>query len=97
TDGITRMRYRNGVGATVEPLSPDQAYPISIDLWATSIMFLPGHRIRLDVTSSSFPRWERNLNTGMSSATTTETRSARQTILHDSNHPSYVSLSVTPQ
>ena len=79
TDGVTRMMYRNGVQAPAEPLNATQTYMISIDLWATSVMFLPGHRIRLDVTSSSFPRWERNLNTGQSSATTTETRPARQT------------------
>lgn len=97
TDGVTRMRYRDGAQAPAEPLDARQAYAISIDLWATSVMFLPGHRIRLDVTSSSFPRWERNLNTGQSNATTTEARSARQTILHDSGHPSYVSLSVVPQ
>lgn len=96
TDGITRMRYRRGVDVASEPLQANQSYEISIDLWATSILFLPGHRIRLDVTSSSFPRWERNLNTGQSSATTTEARPARQTILHDRSHPSYVSLSVMP-
>jgi hypothetical protein len=97
TDGITRMQYRDGLGAASEPLRSDQSYQITIDLWATSVMFLPGHRIRLDVTSSSFPRWERNLNTGESSATTTEARPARQSILHDSSHPSFVSLSVMPQ
>lgn len=97
TDGITRMKYRNGVTAPAEPLRADQSYEITVDLWATSVMFLPGHRIRLDVTSSSFPRWERNLNTGESSATTTQARPARQTILHDSDHPSHVSLMVAPQ
>ncbi|HZC06663.1 MAG TPA: CocE/NonD family hydrolase [Ktedonobacterales bacterium] len=97
TDGITRMRYRNGYGVPAEPLSADQSYEIAIDLWATSVMFLPGHRVRLDVTSSSFPRWERNLNTGQSSATTAESRPARQIILHDDQHPSYVTLSVMPQ
>ncbi len=96
TDGIARMRYRNGVGVEAEPLAADQSYPLSIDLWATSVMFLPNHRIRLDVTSSSFPRWERNLNTGASNGATAEARAARQTILHDADHPSFVSLTVAP-
>ena len=94
TDGITRMRFRNGVWAKTDPLAPSHIHQITIDLWATSVVFLPGHRIRLDVTSSSFPRWERNLNTGQSNATTTETRVARQTLFHDAEHPSYLSLPV---
>ncbi len=97
TDGIVRMRYRNGVDTASEPLAADRSYAVTIDMWATSAMFLPGHRIRLDITSSSFPRWERNLNTCESSATTAEVRPARQTILHESEHPSFVSLSVVPQ
>lgn len=96
TDGIVRMMYRDGVTSPAAALTPGQAYKVEIDLWATSVRFLQGHRIRLDVTSSSFPRWERNLNTGKSSATTTEMRTAHQTILHDSEHPSFVSLSVMP-
>ena len=94
TDGITRMRYRNGRYTYAEPLSPDRSYQIEIDLWSTSIVFLPGHSLRVEVTSSSFPRWERNLNTGADSATTTEMRAARQTILHDSTQPSHLVLSL---
>lgn len=97
TDGITRMKYRNGYGQPSEPLRDGQAYAITVDMWATSTMFLPGHRVRVDVSSSNFPRWERNLNTGQSSATTTESRAARQTLLHDDERPSYISLSVMPQ
>ncbi len=94
TDGIVRMRYRDGVGASAGPLEPGQVYTVTIDLWSTANVFLPGHRIRLDVTSSSFPRWERNLNTGQSNAQTTEARVAHQTLLHDAEHPSYVSLPI---
>ncbi len=94
TDGIARMMYRNGYTAPNAPLEAGRAYGITIDMWATSNLFLPGHRIRLDVASSSFPRWERNLNTGQSSAATAEARVAHQTILHDSDHPSFVMLSV---
>jgi putative CocE/NonD family hydrolase len=89
TDGIARLS-----AAIHAHAQPEQSYRLDIDLWVTSIVFLPGHRIRLDVTSSSFPRWERNLNTGANSATTTATRVARQTIFHDANHPSHVTLPV---
>ncbi|MEO7001718.1 MAG: CocE/NonD family hydrolase, partial [Ktedonobacterales bacterium] len=94
-DGILRMRYRNGIWNDAEPLDVGRpCYAITIDLLATANVFLPGHCIRLDVTSSSFPRWERNLNTGASSAASAELRVARQTILHDGEHPSYVTLPV---
>jgi putative CocE/NonD family hydrolase len=94
TDGIVRMRHREGLDTLTKPLEPGATYAITIDLWATANVFLPGHRIRLDVTSSSFPRWERNLNTGLSNATTTEARPAQQTILHDAARASYISLPV---
>ena len=96
TDGITRMRFRNGRYNPAEPLSPGQPYQIEVDLWSTALVLPPGHRIRVDVTSSSFPRWERNLNTGADNATTTEMRLAQQTILHDSAHPSYLVVSIMP-
>ena len=94
TDGIIRMRHRDGVGVVAEPLRADAVYRVTIDLWATSVVFAPGHRVRLDVTSSSFPRWERNLNTGEASATASRMRSARQTIFHDRERPSALLLPV---
>lgn len=94
TDGVTRMRYRNGRYTGAEPLKPDQSYEIAVDLWSTALVFQPGHRLRVHVTSSSFPRWERNLNTGADNATTTEMKTARQTVLHDSMHASHLVLSV---
>lgn len=97
TDGITRMRYRAGRWERSDPLRSGESYRIEVDLWATAIVFLPGHQLRLDVTSSSFPRWERNLNTGADNLRTTEMRTARQTILHDREHPSYLALSVMPR
>ena len=93
TDGVMRMSHREGPDAVVPPLEPSQVYAIGVDLWSTGLMFLPGHRVRLDVTSSSFPRWERNLNTGENSATSTEMRMARQSVLHNAGHPSRVVLS----
>lgn len=94
TDGITRMRYRGGRWAHTEPLRAGEVYHIVVDLWATAIVFLPGHRLRLDVTSSSFPRWERNLNTGADNLRTTEIRVARQAVYHDSEHASFLALPV---
>lgn len=97
TDGILRMRSRVGGAAPGEPLRPDAISKIEIDLWATSTVFLPGHRIRLDITSSNFPRWDRNLNTGVSGAVSTEMRVARQAIFHDTAHQSALLLTIMPQ
>lgn len=95
TDGIIRARYRNG--DTPELLEPGKAYEFTIDLWATANVFKAGHRIRLDVTSASFPRWDRNPNTGDDFGVSAEMRQARQTILHDAAHPSHVILPVIPR
>jgi hypothetical protein len=63
TDGILRARYRDSL-ADPEPLTPEQVYEVTLDLSVTSNVFLPGHRIRLEVSSSNFPRFDRNTNTG---------------------------------
>jgi predicted acyl esterase len=67
-----------------------------VDLWATSNVFKAGHRIRLQVTSSSFPRWDRNPNTGRDPFVDSELMVAKQRILHDPRHPSCVLLQVVP-
>jgi putative CocE/NonD family hydrolase len=97
TDGVTRLRYRTGMASPAGLVEAGRVYMISIDLWATAVTFLPGHQIRLDVTSSNFPRWERNPNTGEDASTATSWRAARQTILHDAEHPSHVTLPVLPE
>jgi hypothetical protein len=95
TDGIIRARYRDGdVPALIEPGRP---YCYTIDLWSTANVFGAGHRIRLHVTSSSFPRWDRNLNTGAPFGTDSQPRVAHQTILHDAAHPSQVILPIIPR
>ncbi len=94
TDGIIRARYRDGLVESL--LQPGTPYRFSIDLWATSNLFKVGHRIRLQVTSSSFPRWDRNPNTGHPFGQDAELRTAEQTILHDREHPSRVVLPVVP-
>ena len=97
TDGIVRARYRNfESGEQPSLLEPGRAYEYEIDLWVTSNLFQAGHRIRLDVTSSSFPRWDRNPNTGHDFGADAELAVAHQTILHDSAHPSYVVLPIVP-
>jgi putative CocE/NonD family hydrolase len=95
TDGIVRARYRNyAQGEAPSLLEPGRAYHYVIDLWATSNVFQAGHRIRLQITSSSFPRWDRNPNTGHPFGADAELTVAWQTILHDVEHPSHVVLPI---
>jgi putative CocE/NonD family hydrolase len=91
TDGIIRTRYRAG---NVSPslMEPGRPYALTVDLWATSNVFWQGHRIRVQVTSSNFPRWDRNPNTGHAFGQDAELRPAEQAILHDREHPSHVVL-----
>jgi len=97
TDGIIRARYRNFTqGEAPSLIEPGKAYEYEIDLWATSNVFKAGHRIRLDVTSSNFPRWDRNPNTGHDFGADAELLVAHQAILHDREHPSYVTLPIVP-
>jgi len=95
TDGILRMRYRNSTEKQ-EMMNPGQIYKISVDLWATSNVFKKGHAMRLEVSSSNFPRFDRNLNTGAEQATSREFVSATNTLLHDVEHPSALVIPVMP-
>ena len=98
TEGIVRARYRGGRdGDTVELLEPNEAAEYRIRCYPTSIVFARGHRMRLDVTSSSFPRFSRNLNTGEDVGTGTRMEVARQTVLHTDRYPSHVVLPVVPR
>ena len=94
-DGIIRARYRNG--SAPELLEPGRPYEFTIDLWATANVFRAGHRIRVDIASASFPRWNRNPNTGAPFAVDADMRPARQTILHDAAHPSRIVLPIVPR
>jgi uncharacterized protein len=67
-----------------------------VDLWATSNVFLAGHRLRLEISSSNFPRFDRNLNTGEDQATSTKMLSATNSIYHDKEHPSALLLPIVP-
>lgn len=92
-DGIIRARYRNQP-LTPELLTPGQTYEFTIDLWPTANLFKAGHRIRVDISSSNFPHFDRNLNTGnpIGSDVLDNAIAAEQTILHDSLHPSNLVL-----
>jgi uncharacterized protein len=92
-DGILRARYRNSFEQP-ELLEPGQVYRFDIDLWATSNAFLPGHRIRVAITSSCFPRFDRNLNTGGPIHREASSQVAINTILHDELRPSHIILPV---
>jgi uncharacterized protein len=93
TEGILRASYRNSQSKP-ELLNPGQIYQLTISLWSTSNVFLKGHRLRLEVSSSNFPRFDRNLNTGRSGEFETHWTSATNTILHDADHPSALVLPV---
>jgi len=95
TDGILRARYRNSLSKS-EMLTPGEITKFKIDLGVTSNLFRKGHRIRIEISSSNFPRFDRNPNTGRVIADETELRSAQQVIYHDRRHASYVLLPVIP-
>jgi len=96
TDGILRLRYRQSLEKAV-PARPNEIYPITIDAGVTSNVFRAGHRVRLEISSSNFPRFDRNPNTGRPIADETELRNALQVVYHDRQHPSHVLLPVIPR
>ena len=95
-EGILRARYRDGVSKP-SLLTPGQVYRMEIDLVGTSVAFRKGHRIRVDVTSSHFPQFDRNPNTGAPFGTKDEVRVAQQTVYHDAEHASHILLPVIPR
>jgi putative CocE/NonD family hydrolase len=92
-EGILRMRYRDSRERS-SVMNPGQVYQITLDLWATSNVFLRGHTLRLEISSSNFPRFDRNLNTGEESSSGRRFVSATNTILHDDQHPSALVLPI---
>ena len=95
TDGIIRARYREST-TQARLIQPDEVYEYKIDLWATSNVFKAGHSIRLEISSSNFPRFDRNPNTGNALGEDTALRPASQMVLHNSRYPSCVTLPVIP-
>ncbi len=95
-DGILRARWRSS-RSQPDPIEPDKVYRYEIDLWVTSNVFLPGHRIRVEISSSNFPRFDRNLNTGLPCGSDTEMVSATQTIHHGGEQASHILLPIIPR
>lgn len=95
TEGILRLRYRESQ-EKAELLKPGAVYKVKVDLWATSNVFLAGHKIRLEISSSNFPRFDRNLNTGEEQARATRMVKASNTVLHDKDHASALILPIVP-
>ena len=95
-DGIQRARYRD---SRTDPslIEPDRIYRYEVDLWATSNVFKAGHRIRVNVHSSNFPRWSRNLNIAESPESGARPVVALNTVFHDELRPSHVVLPVIPR
>jgi putative CocE/NonD family hydrolase len=91
--GIQRARYRR---SETHPtlIHPGRTYKYKVHVWPTANVFKAGHRIRLEISSSNFPMYDRNLNTGHAFATDKAMKTARQTIFHDAAHPSRVLLPI---
>lgn len=96
SDGIERLRYRLSLDNPVF-VKKNEAYQISIDAGVTSYVFAPGHRIRLEVSSSNFPRFDRNMDSPLPNAYQTKFIKARQTVLHSKGYPSEILLPVIPR
>jgi len=94
-EGILRARYRQGT-ARPSLLTPNQTYEYEVDLVGTANVFLPGHRIRVDVTSSHFPQFDRNPNTGEPQGASAKVRVAAQTVYHSADRASHILLPVVP-
>jgi hypothetical protein len=103
TEGILRARYRDSQ-ETPSLITPGQVYRFSVDVWATSNVFKKGHVLRLEISSSNFPRFDRNLNTGRDRYLKASENvnsdqpfiSATNVIYHDAEHPSALILPIVP-
>ena len=93
---MVRARFRDSLESPT-PIKPGEIYQYTIDMWSTSHVFKAGHRLRLDVSSSNFPRYDRNQNTGHELGMDAEFRTANQTVFHDERHPSHLILPVIPR
>ncbi len=94
-DGMVRARFREGMDRP-SPIEPGRPYGYDIDCWNTSQVFKKGHRIRLEVASTAFPKYDRNPNTGAPLGRSAEMKTADQTIYHDREHPSHIVLPIVP-
>jgi uncharacterized protein len=95
-DGIQRAEFRESLEQAAW-LERGQVYKVVVDMWATGLRFLKGHRIRLEVSSSAVPKFCRHLNTDTTQATETQPRIARQTVHHSTEYPSALVVDVLPE
>ncbi len=95
-DGLMRARFRQGFDKEVA-LTPGSIERYDMDMWFTSRVFEPGHRIRVSVSSALFPKYDRNLNTGGNNERDSTFVVAHQRLLHDAAHPSHVVLPIVPR
>ncbi len=95
-DGLVRARFRKGMDREV-PLVPGRVERYDLDLWFTSTVFQPGHRLRVSISSALFPKYDRNLNTGGNNERDSTFVVAHQRLLHDAAHPTHVVLPVIPR
>jgi len=93
TEGFLPVRYRNSQEKPTF-MTPGRTYKVNIDTWATSNVFEKGHRIRLEISSSNLPPFDRNTNTGKDIASARVWATARNAILHDAEHPSVLMLPI---
>ena len=95
-DGIVRARYRDSA-ERASFITPGRIYEYTIDLWATSHVLKAGHQLRVEISSSNFPRFDRNPNTGARLGVDTRLETAQQTVHHSAAHPSHIVLPVIPR
>lgn len=96
TDGVVRMSYRNG-RPTRDLITPGQVYEVTIEPFPTANVFKKGHRIRVDVSSSNFPRWDVNPNTGEPLAASRRQVKADNTVFHEAGRASRIVLPIVPR
>ena len=95
-DGILRTHYRNGFEKP-EMMKPGEVYSLTIPMFATSNLFKKGHRIRVDISSSDYPAYDPNPNTGDPYMIGNHSVTAKNVVYHDKDRPSHIILPVIPR
>ena len=95
-DGLVRARFRSSMSRPT-PVVPGRVYAYNVDVWFTSMVFEPGHRLRVSIASALFPKYDRNLNTNGNYERDTTFVVAHQCVLHDAAHPTHITLPVIPR
>jgi len=96
TEGIVRARFRKSIWEHPSLITPGKIYEYKIELLPVAVVLTKGHRIRVHLSSSNWPLWDRNQNTGRPIGMNTELQIAEQTIYHDGRHPSHIILPIVP-